>query len=51
MGKSINRIVNCQAILEFNLVSEVPGCGLCGKERNLIFFQLVFVGFLLALKQ
>ena len=45
-GKSIGRIVNCQAVLGFNLVSEVPGCDPCGRERNQIFFQLFFAGFL-----
>lgn len=42
---------NCQAILEFNLVREAPECELCVRKSNLIFFQLVFVGFLLASKQ
>lgn len=45
-GKSIGRIVTCQAVLGFNLVSEVPGCDPCGGERNQIFFQLLFAGFL-----
>lgn len=41
MGKTTSRIVNCQVILEFNLVSEVPGCELWqGKESD--FFSACF---------
>lgn len=45
-GRSIGRIVNYQAVLGINLVSDVPGCDPCSRERSQVFFQLIFAGFL-----
>lgn len=45
-GKGIARIVYGQTILGFNLFSEVPACDPCDKERNPVFFHLLYVDFI-----
>lgn len=42
-GKRIARIVYGQTVLGFNLFREVPVCDPCDKERNPVFFHLLFV--------